>query len=302
MPSCGYAGCARAGPSSRAMRHRRAPATEAPIPAAGPPLPLPSLRLCDLVGQHAQLPLVDHGAVHHADQNLLHRSVAEPIDNPLDGLGRNPPARVSRPVDVGPTLDRMDDVTLLLQPPQHGTNRRFLEAPRQFLAYSLCREATIGPDQLHHLALEVAQVRHAVAHCSLSLISGSVVGCNVTKCSTKAGSCQLISARSIRTDGEVTSHRSHLVLPIAQRPALAARCGGYRSPCTVILASESSISRRSSDVSFTLTAPIFSERRWSFVVPGIGTIHGFCSSSQARAICAAVGLFRPRIPPSRSTS
>src|SRR5260370_22029912 len=160
MPSYGYAGCARAGPSSRAMRHRRAPATEAPIPAAGPPLPLPSLRLCDLVGQHAQLPLVDHGAVHHADQNLLHRSVAEPIDNPLDGLGRNPPARVSRPVDVGPALDRMDDLTLLLHPAPPAANRRFPSAPRHFLAYGLCRDATIGPYQLHHLALEAAHVRH----------------------------------------------------------------------------------------------------------------------------------------------
>ena len=30
--------------------------------------------------------------------------------------------------------------------------------------------------------------------------------------------------------------------------------------------------------------------RDSLVVPGIGTIHGFCASSQASAICAGVAL------------
>ncbi|MGF6382662.1 hypothetical protein OKW33_005412 [Paraburkholderia atlantica] len=36
---------------------------------------------------------------------------------------------------------------------------------------------------------------------------------------------------------------------------------------------------RSASVSTTLAAPTFSTRRGSFVVPGIGTIHGFCASS-----------------------
>jgi hypothetical protein len=40
----------------------------------------------------------------------------------------------------------------------------------------------------------------------------------------------------------------------------------------------------------------------SFVVPGIGTIHGFCASSQASATCAAAAPFRCVIVPSRSTS
>jgi hypothetical protein len=44
------------------------------------------------------------------------------------------------------------------------------------------------------------------------------------------------------------------------------------------------ISRRSSAVSSIATAPMFSSRRCSFVVPGIGTIHGFWASSQASAI------------------
>ena len=40
----------------------------------------------------------------------------------------------------------------------------------------------------------------------------------------------------------------------------------------------------------------------SFVVPGIGTIHGFCASSQASAICAGVACFCSAIRFSRSTS
>ena len=35
-------------------------------------------------------------------------------------------------------------------------------------------------------------------------------------------------------------------------------------------------------------------RRCSFVVPGIGTIQGFCASSQASAICAGVAFLRVR--------
>ena len=44
-------------------------------------------------------------------------------------------------------------------------------------------------------------------------------------------------------------------------------------------------------MSWTATAPMFSSRRSSFVVPGIGTIQGFFASSQASAICAGVAFF-----------
>ena len=36
---------------------------------------------------------------------------------------------------------------------------------------------------------------------------------------------------------------------------------------------------------------MFSSRRCNLVVPGIGTIHGFCASSHASAICAGVAFF-----------
>jgi len=39
------------------------------------------------------------------------------------------------------------------------------------------------------------------------------------------------------------------------------------------------------------TAPKFSAKRCGFVVPGIGTIHGFCANTQAKAICAVVAYF-----------
>src|SRR4029077_18504753 len=52
-------------------------------------------------------------------------------------------------------------------------------------------------------------------------------------------------------------------------------CSGYREPRTVIFEAALSISRKSSGVSSTATDPIFSSRRANFVVPGIGTIHGF---------------------------
>ena len=50
---------------------------------------------------------------------------------------------------------------------------------------------------------------------------------------------------------------------------------GYRAPSTLIFEAALSISRRSSGVSSTAAAPMFSSRRLGVVGPGIGTIHGF---------------------------
>src|SRR5438046_2678805 len=69
----------------------------------------------------------------------------------------------------------------------------------------------------------------------------------------------------------------------AQRPVIRSSCSGYRAPWTVILEAALSMSRRSSGVSATAAAPMFSSRRCSFVVPGMGTIHGFWASGQASA-------------------
>jgi len=60
-----------------------------------------------------------------------------------------------------------------------------------------------------------------------------------------------------------------------------------------------SMSFRSSDVSSTETAPMFSSKRCSLVVPGIGTIQGFWASSHASAIWAGVASFFLAMLPSR---
>src|SRR5262245_66192042 len=101
MPSSAPAGFARAGPSTPATQCRRARASAAPIRAAVPTSLLSSFCSRDLVRKHAQLPLVEHRAVDHADQDFLDRAVAEPIDDALHGLGRYPPARLRAVIGVG---------------------------------------------------------------------------------------------------------------------------------------------------------------------------------------------------------
>jgi membrane protease YdiL (CAAX protease family) len=91
------------------------------------------------------------------------------------------------------------------------------------------------------------------------------------------------------------------LLPRRQRSIILSELSEYRAPCTLIRAAALSISRRSSAVSSTVAAPRFSSRRFSFVVPGIGTIQGFWASSQASAICAGVACFFAAILVSRST-
>jgi hypothetical protein len=72
-----------------------------------------------------------------------------------------------------------------------------------------------------------------------------------------------------------------LSAPLASDQSSSAHLSEYRAPT----ASDdtASIWRRSPSVSSTFTAPRFSSRRCSFVVPGIGTIHGFCARHQASA-------------------
>jgi hypothetical protein len=94
------------------------------------------------------------------------------------------------------------------------------------------------------------------------------------------------SSRKFNLDGgvwEASTRPSFLrsTAPLATPPSLAqrpVRCptfSGYRAPWIVIFERALSISRRSSGVSSTATAPMFSSRRSSLRLPGIGTIHGF---------------------------
>src|SRR4030095_12941418 len=75
----------------------------------------------------------------------------------------------------------------------------------------------------------------------------------------------------------ITNHLFH-------RPVICSSLSGYRAPCTLIFDAALSISRRSSAVISIAAAPMFSSSRFNLVVPGIGTIHGFCARSQASAI------------------
>src|ERR1700676_3866428 len=152
------AGFAPGEDSSQPTRRFREPMSEAPTPPVWPASFSPSLRLCfrNLVGQRAQLPLVEHGSIHHADKNLVDGTVAEPVDDALDGLRRNPPAWLGRMVHKGSPIHRVGRVALLFQPSQHGPNRRFLEPARKLFAGGLGGYRSVGPDQLHHLAFEFA--------------------------------------------------------------------------------------------------------------------------------------------------
>ena len=63
---------------------------------------------------------------------------------------------------------------------------------------------------------------------------------------------------------------------------------GQPGTLDLIFAKAASITSRSSADNTTSAAPRFSATRSSRRVPGIGTIQGFCASSQASAICAGV--------------
>src|SRR5262249_50947304 len=95
------------------------------------------------------------------------------------------------------------------------------------------------------------------------------------------GSNVFSSRRRCRKIRKLTGTSLLLVL---YRPVICSKCSGYLAPCTSICDAALSISRRSSRVSSISTAPIFSSSRFSLVVPGIGTIHGFCASNHASAI------------------
>src|SRR5262249_2507220 len=135
--SYGRAGCAREEDSSQSTRRLPATGSAAPTPqeSRGSFLPPLGLGARDLVGERPQLFLVEHGAIHHADQHLFDGTIAEPVDDALDGLRRNPPALFGRPIDVGSPIHGVRGVALVLQPAQYGPHRRFLERARQSLAH-----------------------------------------------------------------------------------------------------------------------------------------------------------------------
>src|SRR5882762_6556450 len=168
LPRISYA-CADFGyeeDSSQPTRRFRATGSAAPTLPESPALFFPSLRFClrNSVGKHAQLPLVEHGCIHHADQDLLDGTVAEPIDDALDRFRRNPSAWLGRMVDIGSPVHRVCRVALVFQPAQHGPNGRFLQRTRKPFTHGLGRYRTVGPNQLHYLSFEVTQSGQVIVH------------------------------------------------------------------------------------------------------------------------------------------
>ena len=107
-------------------------------------------------------------------------------------------------------------------------------------------------------------------------------------------------AALVQEGGELRLHRNRTLGLSGRSCADSPRCSGR--PCAVISAAAVSISCRSSAVRSTSAAAMFSSRRCSFVVPGIGTIHGFWARIQASAICAGVAPFRSATRSSSSTN
>src|SRR5229473_912681 len=110
------------------------------------------LGLLDPPCEALQGPAVEHVRIHHADQHLLDGSVAEPVDYSLHSASRDAGPRLGGPEDVGPAVDGVGDVSLVLQPPEHGAYGRFLRLAGKPLADGIRGGFTRLPHQLHDLA------------------------------------------------------------------------------------------------------------------------------------------------------
>src|SRR5580704_9683605 len=92
------------------------------------------LRLGNSRRQSLQFGAIQHLRIHHAHQQRLHRSFAEPVHNALHCPPRHLLPRLSRPIHKGAVIDRVRQVALFLQPPQHRSHRRVFQRAVQLLA------------------------------------------------------------------------------------------------------------------------------------------------------------------------
>ena len=79
-------------------------------------------------------------------------------------LSPQPAARLGGLIDIGSSIHGVRGVALVFQSPQHGADGGFLQRAGKPLADGLGRDRTVGPNQLHDLAFEVAQFGQAVIH------------------------------------------------------------------------------------------------------------------------------------------
>src|SRR5215831_6312013 len=143
-----------------------------------------SLSLLDLFPQRVELALVEHLGVHHANEDLLDRSIAELVDNAANRTGGDLSPRLGGAENIGAALDCMCDVALLFQAAQNGPHGRLLQPTRQLFAHGFRRHRVLAPDERHDCPLKLAKVRkgvigHSALHVTLLLVAYEAAGSNV---------------------------------------------------------------------------------------------------------------------------
>src|SRR5689334_3622830 len=132
----------------------------------------------DPLRQVRQFLLADEIPVHHAEQQLLHRSSTEPVQNLPHRFHRH----VLRPLDAriheDPPRDFAPHVALILEPLENGAAGRFLHRmPRgQRAAHFFRGDARPSPQHLPHQMLELAERRlrfWLATHCRATDCSAS---------------------------------------------------------------------------------------------------------------------------------
>src|SRR5215469_18018321 len=85
---------------------------------------------CDLAGEPLELFAIEHGAIDHAEDELLGRAAAEAVDYVFRGADRNVLAPFSGAIDEGAASNFVHHVALLLEAAKHGSNGGLLHGAR----------------------------------------------------------------------------------------------------------------------------------------------------------------------------
>src|SRR5579862_3885610 len=178
MPACARAHCTRGRPSVPSQRLRRTAATAKRIPPEWPSCPVSFLflRRRDAAGQALEFSPAHDFRIDHAHQQVFDRSRAEPVHDALHGAASHLLWRLRRAVHECPVVQSVRKVTLFLQPPQHGPNRRILQRPAQSFTDLIGGCLAETPDDTENFAFEFAKLsrimcgwsatRHSVTHCN----------------------------------------------------------------------------------------------------------------------------------------
>ena len=118
------------------------------------------LALGDLLRQALELAAVEHGVVHHTDDQLFGGAAAETINDVFHGAHRDILARLGGAIDVGAAADFVRDVALYFQAAQHGADGRFLHRPAggERFAAGFGGNRAVRPDVVHDHLLDFTKV------------------------------------------------------------------------------------------------------------------------------------------------